>query len=48
MIADIIKKRSAFPLAVFLGIIAITLVIGPNSHSAWWQWFAKWIAAHLF
>jgi hypothetical protein len=48
MITDVIKKRSAFPMAVFLGIIAITFVIGPNSHSAWWQAFAKWIAVHLF
>ncbi len=48
MIADIMKKRSAFPLAVFLAIIAITFVIGPNSHSAWWLSFAKWIASHLF
>lgn len=48
MIADIVKKRSAFPMAVFLGIIAITFVIGPNAHSSWWQIFAKWIAVHLF
>ena len=48
MITDIIKKRSAFPMAVFLGIIAITFVIGPNSHSACWQAFAKWIAVNLF
>ena len=48
MIADIIKKRSAFPMAVFLAIIATTFVIIPNSHSAWWQGFAKWIASHLF
>jgi hypothetical protein len=48
MIADIIKKRSAFPLAVFLAIIATTFVIGPNSHTAWWQSFAGWIAHHLF
>ena len=48
MITDIINKRSAFPMAVFLGIIAITFVIGPNSHSAWWQTFARWIAVHLF
>ncbi len=48
MITDIVKKRSAFPMAVFLAIIATTIVIGPNTHSAWWQGFAKWIAAHLF
>ena len=48
MIADIRKKRSAFPMAVFLAIIATTFVIGPNSHSAWWLAFAKWIAVHLF
>ena len=48
MIADIIKKRSAFPMAVFLGIIACTFLLGPNTHSAWWQAFAKWIAVHLF
>ncbi len=48
MIADIIQKRSAFPLAVFLGIIAITFIVAPNSHAAWWQAFAKWIAGHLF
>ncbi len=48
MITDIIKKRSAFPMAVFLAIIATTFIIGPNSHSAWWQGFAKWIATNLF
>ncbi len=48
MIADIIKKRSAFPMAVFLGIIVISFLLGPNTHSAWWQAFAKWIAVHLF
>ena len=48
MIADIIAKRSAFPLAVFLGIIATTFVVIPNSHTALWQGFAKWIATHLF
>jgi hypothetical protein len=48
MIADILKKKSAFPLSVFLVIIATTMVIGSNSHSAWWQAFAKWIATYLF
>ncbi len=48
MIADIVNKRPAFPIAVFLAIIAITFIVGPNSHSAWWQSFAKWIATHLF
>ncbi len=48
MIADIIKKRSAFPMAIFLGIIACTFLLGPNTHSAWWQAFAKWISVHLF
>ncbi|NOT93189.1 hypothetical protein [Ferruginibacter sp.] len=48
MIVDIIHKRSAFPMAVFLAIIAATFVVMPNSHSAWWQHFAKWIAANLF
>ena len=48
MITDIINKRSAFPLAVFLAIIATTFIVVPNSHSAWWQAFAKWIATHLF
>ena len=48
MIADIIKKRSAFPMGVFLSIIAVTFLIIPNSHSAWWQGFAGWIADNLF
>ncbi|MCX6205790.1 MAG: hypothetical protein NTZ19_06030 [Bacteroidetes bacterium] len=48
MIFDIRQKRSAFPLGVFIAIIAISFLIGPNSHSAWWQSFAKWIASHLF
>jgi hypothetical protein len=48
MISDILKKKSAFPIAVFLAILATTFVIGPNSHSAWWQSFAGWIASHLF
>ena len=41
MIADIIKKRSAFPMAVFLGITVCTFLLGANTHSAWWQAFAK-------
>lgn len=48
LIADIKQKRSAFPMGVFLSIIAITFLIIPNSHSALWQSFAKWIATHLF
>jgi hypothetical protein len=48
MISDIIKKRSAFPLAVFLALICTTLFIGSNSHSDWWQSIAKWIATYLF
>ena len=48
MITDIVNKRSVFPLAVFLGIIAITFIVVLNSHAAWWQAFAKWIATHLF
>ena len=48
IIIDIIKKRSAFPMGVFLTIIAVTFLIIPNSHSGWWQGFAKWIATYLF
>jgi hypothetical protein len=48
MIIDIRAKKSAFPMGVFLGIIAVTFIVGPNSHSAWWQSFAKWIATYLF
>jgi hypothetical protein len=48
MITDIKNKRSAFPLAVFLAIIVMSFLLGPNTHSAWWQSFAKWIATHLF
>lgn len=48
MIVDIRQKRSAFPIAVFLAIIFCAFTLGPNSHSAWWQSFAKWIATHLF
>lgn len=48
MIADIVKKRSAFPMAIFLAINATAFIIMPNSHSAWWQAFAKWIAVNLF
>ncbi|MBC6112661.1 hypothetical protein ACFOG5_11410 [Pedobacter fastidiosus] len=48
MISDIIKRRSAFPMAVFLAIIATTFIIIPNGHSVWWQAFAKFIAVHLF
>lgn len=47
-IHDIVKKKSALPLGVFLIIIAITFIIIPNSHSHWWQVFAKWIATNLF
>lgn len=48
MIIDIKHKRAAFPLGVFLSIIAISFLVGPNSHSVWWQSFAGWIANHLF
>ena len=48
MIADIIRKRSAFPMGIFLATIASTFIISPNTHSVWWQVFAKWIATHLF
>jgi hypothetical protein len=48
MITDIVQKRSAFPLAVFLAIIVMSFLLGPNTHSAWWQGFAKWIASNLF
>ncbi len=48
MVADIIKKRSAFPMAVFLAILAMTITLGPNTHTAWWQSIARWIAANLF
>jgi hypothetical protein len=48
MITDIVQKRSPFPLAVFLVIIIITFLLGPYTHSAWWQGFAKWIATYLF
>jgi hypothetical protein len=48
MIIDIRNKRSAFPLSVFLTIIAITFIVFPNSHSVLWQGFAKWIASNLF
>ena len=48
MITDIVQKRSAFPLTVFLAIIVMTFLLGPNTHSTWWQGFAKWIAVHLF
>jgi hypothetical protein len=48
LISDIIKKRSAFPMAVFLGILVMVMSLGPNTHSAWWQGFAKWIATNLF
>lgn len=48
MIYDIVKKKSAFPMSVFLAINGLAFVIIPNNHSAWWQAFAKWIAVHLF
>lgn len=48
MVTDIRNKRSAFPLAVFLAIIVMSFLLGPNTHSAWWQGFAKGIATYLF
>ncbi len=48
MIADIIQKKSAFPMAVFLGILAMMMALGANTHSAWWQDIAKWIVVHFF
>jgi len=48
MIIDIIQKRSAFPMSVFLMITITALTIGSNSHSQLWQHFAKFIAVNFF
>lgn len=48
MLNDRINRKSEFPMAVFLTIIAITFYVIPNSHSFWWQHFAKCIATNFF
>jgi hypothetical protein len=48
MIMDIRNKKSAFPMGVFVGIGVFTTLININSHSAWWQSFAKCVVEHLF
>ena len=48
LIIDIRQKRSPFPMAVFVGIGLIAVVLGVNGHSAWWQAFAKGIVTTLF
>jgi hypothetical protein len=48
LIVDIRHKRSAFPMAVFVGIGVIAVVLGVNGHSAWWQVFAKGVVTTLF
>ena len=48
MILDIRQKKSAIPMAVFVGIGILAFVIGANNHSVWWQGFAGWVATHWF
>lgn len=42
MIIDIRNKKSAFPMGVFVVLGLLAGFINANSHSAWWQSFAKW------
>jgi hypothetical protein len=42
MILDIRNKKSAFPMGVFILLGLSAGFINANSHSAWWQSFAKW------
>jgi hypothetical protein len=48
LIIDIRKKYSAFPMGVFVVDGILVAFININSHSAWWQSFAKWWVATLF
>ncbi|MCF2502024.1 hypothetical protein L0663_01425 [Dyadobacter sp. CY107] len=48
MILDIRQKKSAIPMAVFVGMGILAFVIGASNRSAWWQGFAGWVAAHWF
>jgi hypothetical protein len=48
MIIDIRQKKSAFPMAVFVGIGILAFVIGANNHSVWWQGLSGWVAARWF
>ena len=48
MILDIRQKKSAFPMSVFVTIGVLAFIVGANNHSAWWQGFAGWVAAHWF
>lgn len=42
MIFDIRSKKSAFPMGTFVFLGLTAFLVNANSHSAWWQSFAKW------
>jgi hypothetical protein len=48
MILDIRNKKSAFPMGVFVIIGLSAGFINANSHSDWWQGFAKWWVETLY
>lgn len=48
MVIDIWYKKSAFPMSVFVSMGILALVVAISNHSAWWQGFAGWVAAHWF
>ena len=48
LIIDIINKKSAFPMGVYVVIALCMNVMGANATSAWWQSFAKWWVETLY
>lgn len=48
MILDIRNKKSAWGMGLFVIMGLMAGFINANSHSSWWQGFAKWWVATLF
>lgn len=48
LILDIRNKKSAFPMGTFVLLGISAFLVNANSHSAWWQGFAKWWVETLY
>lgn len=48
LIVDVVKKKSPFPLLVFICISISAVYIENSGHATWWQSFAKWVTTTLF
>jgi hypothetical protein len=48
LVLDILNKKSALPMGVFVGTGIIATFINANAHSVWWQSFAQWLVRTFF